>query len=132
MLIDSYDYTSPTYKQFLADMKAAGYTDPALISDGAASWLATKIFADEATKRRPRIGRAAGSVAGRNRLRHQGMLQDPHYTARKPTRHLLGAGAERHPPYAIGATVKNGKSTPITGEWQGVRRSGVDRGPVAT
>ena len=122
VLIDGYDYTSPTYKQFLADMKAAGYTDPALISDGAArGWLATKIFADEATKAKT-TDRAAllAALQAETGYDTKGMLQAPlDYTARKPNPAIFsGLAPNVILPYAIGATVKNGKSTPITGEWQ--------------
>jgi ABC-type branched-subunit amino acid transport system substrate-binding protein len=122
VLIDGYDYTSPTYKQFLADMKAAGYTDPSLISDGAArGWLATKIFADEATKAKT-TDRATllAALQAETGYDTKGMLQGPlDYTARKPNPAIFsGLAPNVILPFAIGATVKNGKSTPITGKWQ--------------
>jgi ABC-type branched-subunit amino acid transport system substrate-binding protein len=122
VLVDGYDYTSPTYKQFLADMKAAGYTDPSLISDGAArGWLATKIFADEATKAKA-TDRAAvlATLAAETGYDTKGMLKEPlDFTARKPNPAIFsGLAPNVIAPWAIGATVKNGKSTPITGQWQ--------------
>ena len=122
VLINGYDYTSPTYKQFLADMKAAGYTDPSLISDGAArGWLATKIFADEATKAKT-TDRAAvlAALQAETAYDTKGMVQAPiDFTARKPNPAIFsGLAPNVILPYSIGATVKNGKSTVISGDWQ--------------
>ena len=50
----------------------------------------------------------------------KGMLKEPlDFTARKPNPAIFsGLAPNVIAPWAIGATVKNGKSTPITGEWQ--------------
>lgn len=122
VMVDGYDYTSSMYKQFLADMKAAGKKSPSLISDGSArAWLATKIFADEATKAKA-TDRASvlAALQAETGYDTKGMLEGPlDYTARKPNPAIFaGLAPNVILPYAIGAIVKHGKSKPITGDWQ--------------